>query len=98
MAWISSTALHNFMLSKRRATLLTADQADQVAIGDLVQFDWWNLGAQEHTGVVTHIEPSPDGPKIYYASHTAHGMWWSVNRSITVLHPGATVTYLHLTK
>lgn len=95
-AWISSTALHNFLLSRKRATLLTAAQTDQVAIGDIVQFDWWNTGAQEHTGVVSHIENTESGLKIYYASHTAHGMWWSVERSITVLHPGATVSYLHL--
>jgi len=96
-AWVSSTALHNFMLSRKRAVLLTAAQADQVAIGDIVQFDWWNTGAQEHTGIVTHIENSSSGLKIYYASHTAHGMWWSVDRSITILHPGATVSYLHIT-
>ena len=76
--------------------LLTSAQANQVVIGDIVQFDWWNTGAQEHTGVVTHIEQTDSGPKIYYASHTAHGMWWSVDRSITILHPGAPVSYLHL--
>jgi hypothetical protein len=95
-AWVSSTALHDFLLSRKRATLLTSAQSDQVAIGDIVQFDWWNTGAQEHTGVVSHIEKTDSGLKIYYASHTAHGMWWSVDRSITVLHPGATVSYLHL--
>lgn len=95
-AWVSSTSLHDFLLSRKRAVLLTAAQSDQVVIGDIVQFDWWNTGAQEHTGVVTHIEQTANGPKIYYASHTAHGMWWSVDRSISVLHPGATVSYLHL--
>lgn len=95
-AWISSTALHDYLLSSKRATLLTDAQRDQVAIGDIVQFDWWNKGAQEHTGIVSHIDRTPFGIKIYYASHTAHGMWWSVDRSIKNVYPGATATYLHI--
>ena len=95
-AWISSTALHNYMLSSGRATLLTDAQRDLVSVGDIVQFDWWNKGAQEHTGVVTYIDRSATGIKIYYASHTAAGMWWSVNRSVNNVYPGAIATYLHL--
>jgi len=97
-AWISSTALHNYMLSTGRATLLTDAQRDQVAVGDIVQFDWWKKGAQEHTGVVTYVDRSAAGIKIYYASHTAAGMWWSVNRSVNTIYPGAIATYLHLSK
>ena len=95
-AWISSTAMHDYLLASKRAVLLTDDQRDQVAIGDIVQFDWWNKGVEEHTGVVTHIDHTASGIKIYYASHTAAGMWWSVDRSITTIYPGATATYLHI--
>ena len=95
-AWISSTAMHDYFLASKRATLLTDAQRDQVAIGDVVQFDWWNKGAQEHTGVVTHIARTENGIKIYYASDTAAGMWWSVDRSIQTIYPGATATYLHI--
>jgi hypothetical protein len=95
-AWISSASLHNYLLATGKATLLTDSQRALVAVGDIVQFDWWNTGAQEHTGIVTHIEQTPAGPKIYYASHTAHGMWWSVDRSVHIAYPGATATYLHL--
>ena len=95
-AWISSTAMHDYFLASNRAVLLTDAQRDQVAIGDIVQFDWWNKGAQEHTGIVTRIDQTPTGIKIYYASHTAAGMWWSVDRSIKTVYPGATATYLHI--
>ena len=95
-AWISSTALHDYFLASKRAVLLTDSQRDQVAVGDIVQFDWWNKGAQEHTGIVTHIDRTDAGIKIYYASHTAAGMWWSVDRSVKTIYPGATATYLHI--
>lgn len=95
-AWISSTAMHDYFLSSKRATLLTDAQREQVAIGDIVQFDWWNKGAQEHTGIITHIDKTDAGIKIYYASHTAAGMWWSVDRSVKTIYPGATATYLHI--
>ncbi len=95
-AWISSTALRAFMLDTGRAVELTDVQRDQVRVGDIVQFDWWNKGAKEHTGVVSAIVPTSAGLKIYYASHTAHGLYWSVDRSIQVAYPGAKVTYLSL--
>lgn len=96
MAWISSTRLRNYLLTSNKVTPLTDAQRDQVAIGDIVQFDWWNTGAEEHTGVVSSIQHTAAGIKIYYASHTAHGMWWSVDRSIKTVYPGATVSYLHI--
>ncbi|MEY4410805.1 MAG: hypothetical protein RLZ69_379 [Actinomycetota bacterium] len=96
MNWISSTKLRAYLLSAGKATVLSDAQRAQVQIGDIVQFDWWNKGSQEHTGIVTHIEKAATGLKIYYASHTAHGLWWSVDRSIRISHPGATVSYLHL--
>ena len=96
MAWISSTKLREYLQATGKVTVLTDAQRAQVQVGDLVQFDWWNTGMQEHTGIVSAIIASVDGPKIYYASHTAHGMWWSVDRSIHVSYPGATVSYLHV--
>lgn len=96
MNWISSTKLRAYLLAAGKATVIADSARSQVAIGDIVQFDWWNKGSQEHTGIVTHIEQTATGPKIYYASHTAHGMWWSVDRSIKLSHPGATVSYLHI--
>jgi len=96
MAWISSTKLRDYLLATGKVTLLTDAQRNRVQVGDIVQFDWWNTGMQEHTGIVSAIIPAVDGLKIYYASHTAHGMWWSVDRSIHVSYPGATVSYLHV--
>ena len=95
-AWISSTALRNYLVASGQAVELTDAQRDQVKVGDLVQFDWWNKGSKEHTGIVSAVVPTALGLKIYYASHTAHGLYWSVDRSILVSHPGATVTYLSI--
>lgn len=98
MAWISSTRLRNYLVERKGVTELTDQQRDQVKVGDLVQFDWWNKGSKEHTGIVSYIEQTSLGIKIYYASHTAHGEYWSVDRSIRVSYPGATVTYLSIPK
>ena len=98
MAWISSTRLRNYLVEREGVVELTDAQRDQVKVGDLVQFDWWNKGAKEHTGIVSHIQQTATGLKIYYASHTAHGEFWSVDRSIKVSYPGATVTYLSIPK
>jgi len=92
-AWVSSTALRNYLASSGRATALTDQQRDQVKVGDVVQFDWENSGDRDHTGVVTRIEGSGDDIVIYYAGHTDDTDFRSVDYAITVKHPGATAYY-----
>lgn len=98
-AWASSTAMMNYFKDRpEKATALTDQQRDKVAIGDIVQFDWDNSGDRDHTGVVTRIEGTGADIKIYFAGHTTDSDFRSVDTAITTDHPGATAYYWHLLK
>lgn len=92
-AWISSTALMNYIADSGRATALTDDQRDQVKVGDVAQFDWDNSGDRDHTGIVTRVEGSGDDVSVFFAGHTLDSDYRSVDTAITDDHPGATAYY-----
>ncbi|MFC5929973.1 CHAP domain-containing protein [Cryobacterium melibiosiphilum] len=92
-AWISSTALMNYIADTGRATALTDDQRDQVKVGDVAQFDWDNSGDRDHTGIVTRVEGTGDDIVISFAGHTLDSDYRSVDTAITTDHPGATAYY-----
>ncbi|MFE5670121.1 amidase domain-containing protein [Agromyces sp. NPDC056523] len=95
--WRSSTAMRDWLESRPDlATPLGDDQRDQVQLGDLVQFDWDNSGDRDHTGVVTRIERSAGGVKVYFAGHTLDSDYRDVDVAITKEHPGASVYYWRL--
>jgi hypothetical protein len=98
--WISSTAMRDyFRAHPTYATALTDQQRDQVAVGDIVQFDWDNSGNRDHTGTVTKIVHEPGGHiDIYFAGHSNDSIFRSVDTAITVDHPGGTAYYWHLLK
>ncbi|GAA1523450.1 hypothetical protein BJ978_000503 [Agromyces terreus] len=98
VAWRSSTGFMEYLEERpEKATALTDDQRDQVAIGDIVQFDWDLSGDRDHTGIVTGVVQRADGSiDVEYAGHTDHTWDRSVDWSITVQHPGAVATYWHL--
>lgn len=96
-AWVSSTAFADYLSSRPDlVSALDDSQRDQVAIGDIVQFDWDRSGDRDHTGVVTRIEYTGDGTLIYFAGHTDDSDYRSVDEAITVSHPGADVYYWHV--
>lgn len=92
-AWVSSTALMNYIADSGRATALTDDQRDQVKVGDVAQFDWDNSGDRDHTGIVTRVEGTGDDVSIFFAGHTLDSDYRSVDTAITTDHPGATAYY-----
>lgn len=92
-AWVSSTALMNYIADSGRATALTDDQRDQVKAGDVAQFDWDNSGDRDHTGIVTRVEGTGDDIVISFAGHTLDSDYRSVDTAITEDHPGATAYY-----
>lgn len=98
MAWISSTAFMEYLSEHPElATPLADASRSQLAVGDIVQFDWDNSGDRDHTGIVTRIDTDASGKvTAYYAGHTDNTLVRSVDWAITVLHPGATATYWHL--
>lgn len=96
--WVSSTALSRHLLAQPGAKQFTYAQRQKVQVGDLAFFDWDSSGDRDHSAVVTAIIPSENGPKIFYASHTAHGRYQSVELAKTLLHPGGKVFFVHPSK
>ncbi len=95
--WRSSTAMRNWLQTRPDlATPLDDSQRDQVVVGDIAQFDWDNTGDRDHTGVVTKVEKTDAGTKIYFAGHTLDSDYRDVDQAITVDHPGGTAYYWHL--
>jgi hypothetical protein len=91
-AWNSSTALAGYLSAHpERATAVGDDQRRQVKIGDVVQFDWDSSGDRDHTGVITRVDKTDDGVKVYYAGHTSDTDYKSVDESLA--NEGATVSY-----
>lgn len=95
--WRSSTSMRDWLETRPDlATPLDDTQRDQVEIGDIAQFDWDNSGDRDHTGIVTKIERTAAGTKIYFAGHTLDSDYRDVDTAITVDHPGGTAYYWSL--
>lgn len=96
-AWVSATALNAYLSSTTGVKRLLDGQREQVKLGDLVFFDWDRSGDSDHVGVVNHIQRQADGTiKIFYAGHTSHKHYRSVDWAIQVLRPNARVEYLSI--
>ncbi|MCD2443579.1 amidase domain-containing protein [Agromyces sp. SYSU K20354] len=95
--WRSSTAMRDWLATRPDlATPLDDTQRDEVEVGDIAQFDWDNSGDRDHTGIVTKIERTAAGTKIYFAGHTLDSDYRDVDTAITVDHPGGTAYYWSL--
>ncbi|WP_353808407.1 amidase domain-containing protein [Agromyces sp. SYSU T00194] len=81
-SWISSTALRDYLASKPdRATDLGSDRSE-VKVGDIAQFDWDNSGDRDHTTIVSRVEHTSSGTKIWVAGHTKDSDYWSVDEAL----------------
>ena len=90
--WASSTAFAAYLSAHpERATPLTDEQRAEVAVGDIVQFDWDDSGDKDHTGIVTRIENTAAGVEVYYAGHTNNTDYRSVDESLALA--GGNVSY-----
>lgn len=97
--WRSSTSFRDWLETRPDlATPLDDTQRDQVKVGDVAQFDWDNSGDRDHTGIVTKVEQTASGTKIYFAGHTLDSDYRDVDTAITVDHPGGTAYYWSLTQ
>ncbi|MBC7443003.1 MAG: amidase domain-containing protein [Ramlibacter sp.] len=82
-AWASSTALSAYLAGHpERATALSDTQRDLVKVGDIVQFDWDASGDKDHTGIVTRVERTDAGIRLFYAGHTTNTNYKSVDESL----------------
>ncbi|WP_395244648.1 amidase domain-containing protein [Agromyces sp. MMS24-K17] len=93
-AWTSSTAMRDWLLSRPDlATPLEDAQRDQVKVGDVAQFDWDNSGDRDHTTVVTRVEHTGSGTKVWVGGHTKDADFWDVDQALS---GGGSVHYFSL--
>lgn len=99
-AWISSSHLRSYLLTKPGVQELSNAQRAQVKVGDIAQFAWYNdsaNGNRDHTTVVTKITTDPDGHiNIFVGEHTDPYQYRNVDYMINTVHPGAEVFFLSL--
>ncbi len=94
-AWSSSTAMRDWLLSRPDlATPLDDSQRDQVKVGDIAQFDWDSSGDRDHTAVVTRVEHTDAGTRIWVGGHTKDADYWDVDEALAT--GGGSVTYFSL--
>ncbi|QTX03558.1 amidase domain-containing protein [Agromyces archimandritae] len=94
-SWISSTAMRDYLNSRPdRATPLDDTQRDLVRVGDVAQFDWDNSGDRDHTAVVTQVEHTDAGTKIWVGGHTKDIDFWDVDEALAT--GGGTVSYFSI--
>ena len=96
-AWISSTSFMRYMLAHPKlGKPLTWAQRDQVAVGDVVQFDYNNSGNRDHTAVVSRITGSSDSLDIRIAQHSAGALYRTIAFELSRHPPGGKVYFWHL--
>jgi hypothetical protein len=70
---------------------------DQVAVGDVVQFDWDASGDRDHTAVVSRIvDGGEHGRVIEVAEHSPSGLHDSVDALIAAHGGHGVIHYWHL--
>ena len=97
-AWISSTALHDYIAEHKLAKALTWEQRDQVKVGDIVQFDWDRSGDRDHTAIVSAILVGNNSRELLLSQHSVGAFNIPISLVIAI-HPGpANIYFWHLGK
>jgi hypothetical protein len=94
-SWASSTALRDYLYTRGdRATPLDDSQRDLVKVGDIAQFDWDSSGDRDHTAVVTRVEHTDAGTKVWVGGHTKDADYWDVDTALAT--GGGSVSYFSI--
>ncbi|GAA1808506.1 hypothetical protein GCM10009749_16160 [Agromyces neolithicus] len=94
-SWSSSTAMRDWLMSRPDlATPLDDSQRGLVKVGDIAQFDWNSSGDRDHTAIVTRVEHTDSGTRVWVGSHTKDVDYWNVDEAIA--NGGGYVTYFSL--
>lgn len=94
-SWASSTALRDYLASRPdRATALDDAQRDLVKVGDIAQFDWDDSGDRDHTAIVTRVEHTDSGTKVWVGGHTKDADYWDVDAALAT--GGGSVSYFSI--
>lgn len=95
--WVSSTAMMHWLASRPDlATPVDDEHRDEVAVGDVVQFDWDASGDRDHTAVVSRV--ADGGRTIEVAEHSPAGRADSVDRLLAEHGGHGVIQYWHLLK
>lgn len=97
-SWIRVGPLAKYLRAHGAKKIADSKRSD-VAIGDVVVFDWnpSDRDGSDHTGIVSKIKETKSGKvKIYYAAHTKNVRYRSVDHALHVLdkEDDATAYYL----
>ncbi|WP_153684147.1 amidase domain-containing protein [Agromyces agglutinans] len=93
--WTSSTAMRDWLLTRPDlATALDDSQRALVKVGDIAQFDWDGSGDRDHTAVVTRVERTANGTKVWVGGHTKDADFWDVDQALAT--GGGSVHYFSL--
>lgn len=97
--WLSSTAMMHWLAHRPDLAVAVDDRhRDEVAVGDIAQFDWDGSGDRDHTAIVSRVLRHADGTvDIDVAEHSPSGMFDSVDARLAQYGPRAVVHYWHLT-
>ncbi len=94
-SWASSTALRDYLAARPdRATPLDDTQRDLVKVGDIAQFDWDDSGDRDHTAIVTRVEHTDAGTKVWVGGHTKDADYWDVDTALAT--GGGTASYFSI--
>ena len=94
-SWSSSTAMRDWLTSRPDlATPLDDSQRGLVKVGDIAQFDWNSSGDRDHTAIVTRVEHTDSGTRVWVGSHTKDVDYWNVDEALA--NSGGSVTYFSL--
>lgn len=94
-SWASSTALRDYLYTRTdRATPLDDSQRHLVKVGDIAQFDWDSSGDRDHTAVVTRVEHTDAGTKVWVGGHTKDADYWDVDTALAT--GGGSVSYFSI--
>lgn len=94
-SWASSTALRDYLASRPDRAIPLADaQRDLVKVGDIAQFDWDDSGDRDHTAIVTRVEHTDAGTKVWVGGHTKDADYWDVDTALAT--GGGTVSYFSI--
>ena len=99
--WISSTGFRDYLIGHTElAKPLTWSQRADVAVGDVVQFDWDASGDRDHTAIISGIATDPaTGEKVLLvSSHSPGAFDWPI-KDVLAEHGTETQVYFwHLLK
>jgi hypothetical protein len=94
-SWTSSTAMRDWLLTRPDlATPLDDSQRSLVKVGDIAQFDWDGSGDRDHTAVVTRVERTEAGTRVWVGGHTKDADYWDVDEALA--SGGGTVSWFSL--